>query len=192
MKNFYGKFRAFVTNIKDPQFRGRIKVRCPKAYGESESPWCLPCTSSTFDNGGMFYIPRVDEMIWVEFEEGDTNYPIWVGGLWKEKKSNLTEADYDTYVGEKSIISTKSGHKITLCDKEGERFISIEDINGNLVKIDTEIGDITIEAKNDINLRAGKNVNTLAGSNINENAGGNITENAGGTNRSNGAVVHHN
>ena len=47
MSNF-GKYRAIVSNVSDPEKRGRIKVSCPKIYGDFESPWCLPCVPYPF------------------------------------------------------------------------------------------------------------------------------------------------
>lgn len=84
---FYGKYRAKVVDVEDPQYRGRIRVMCPKVLGEAKSSWCEPCVPVAYDNGGDFAIPKVGEFVWVEFEEGNSNKPIYTGGLWSSNKS---------------------------------------------------------------------------------------------------------
>lgn len=84
---YYGKYRAEVVDIKDPQQRGRIRVMCPKVLGEAKSSWCEPCIPVAYDNGGDFAIPKVGEFVWVEFEEGNPSYPIYTGGLWSSFNS---------------------------------------------------------------------------------------------------------
>lgn len=85
--NFYGKYRAKVVDVQDPQKRGRIRVLCPKVLGEAKSSWCEPCIPVAYDFGGDFAIPKMGEFVWVEFEEGNPNKPIYTGGLWCTEKS---------------------------------------------------------------------------------------------------------
>ena len=85
--NYYGKYRAKVTDVADPEKRGRIRVMCPKVLGEAKSAWCEPCIPVAYDLGGDYAIPKVDEFVWVEFEEGNSNKPIYTGGLWSTNKS---------------------------------------------------------------------------------------------------------
>lgn len=78
---YYGKYRAIVKDISDPLNMGRIKVICPSIYDESLSPWCLPCFPSKF-----FSLPKLNDFVWIEFEEGNSQYPIWVGHCPQENK----------------------------------------------------------------------------------------------------------
>lgn len=84
---YYGKYRAKVVDVKDPEKRGRIRVMCPRVLGEAKSAWCEPCIPVAYDLGGDFAIPKVNEFVWVEFEEGNPNKPIYTGGLWSSNKS---------------------------------------------------------------------------------------------------------
>lgn len=84
---YYGKYRAKVVDVQDPQRRGRIRVLCPKVLGEAKSAWCEPCIPVAYDFGGDFAIPKLGEFVWVEFEEGNSNKPIYTGGLWSTNKS---------------------------------------------------------------------------------------------------------
>ena len=91
---YFGKYRAKVVDVKDPEKRGRIRVMCPKVLGEAKSAWCEPCIPVAYDFGGDFAIPKVDEFVWVEFEEGNPNKPVYCGGLWSKEKS--PSAPYET------------------------------------------------------------------------------------------------
>lgn len=86
-KEYYGKYRAKVVDIKDPETRGRIRVMCPKVLGKFKSAWCEPCIPVAYDFGGDFALPKIGEFVWVEFESGDINKPVYTGGLWCTNKT---------------------------------------------------------------------------------------------------------
>lgn len=112
---YYGKYRAKVVDVKDPQNRGRIRVMCPKVLGEAKSSWCEPCVPVAYDKGGDFAIPKVGEFVWVEFEEGDCNKPIYTGGLWSKDKSPSSSYDVETRLitwGSCKITMTKDSVNI--------------------------------------------------------------------------------
>ena len=89
-KKYYGVYQAIVTNIKDPEKRGRIKVKCPSVLGGSvESAWCDPIVTVAYDNGGDFCIPTKNEAVWVQFIEGDANRPVYLGGWWQQNMTPL-------------------------------------------------------------------------------------------------------
>lgn len=90
---YFGKYRAKVQNVKDPENRGRIRVLCPKVLGEAVSNWCEPCVPVAYNFGGDFAIPKVGETVWVEFEAGDVNKPIYTGGWWC--KDGSPDKNYD-------------------------------------------------------------------------------------------------
>ena len=85
----YGKYRAIVKDVNDPERRGRIRVQCPKILGEYLSAWCEPCIPYATDYAGDFYVPPIGEAVWVEFEEGDIDKPIWNGGWYKRNSTPL-------------------------------------------------------------------------------------------------------
>lgn len=111
-----GKYRAIVMDNNDPERRGRIRVQCPTVLGNYLSSWCEPCIPYATDYAGDYYVPPVNEAIWVEFEEGDVDKPIWGGGWYKvdssplTKDSNPTDYRYITFknsvlrMGEKEFI----------------------------------------------------------------------------------------
>lgn len=93
---YYGKYRAFVASVDDPEKRGRIRVLCPKLFGESLSRWCEPCIPFSINKSGDYFPSRIGDFVWIEFEGGDVKYPIYTGGLWSA--SSLPTDDPSTRV----------------------------------------------------------------------------------------------
>jgi uncharacterized protein involved in type VI secretion and phage assembly len=84
-QNFLGKFRGTVLNNVDPETRGRLMLNIPDVLGVVPSTWAEPCTPLAGPTGppmGVYMVPPIGAGVWVEFEHGDPNYPIWVGCRW--------------------------------------------------------------------------------------------------------------
>jgi Type VI secretion system/phage-baseplate injector OB domain len=79
---YYGKYRGTVLNNFDPEQRGRIMAIIPDVLGITPSNWALPCVPIAGKQAGTFMVPQVGSGVWMEFEQGDPEYPIWVGGFW--------------------------------------------------------------------------------------------------------------
>ena len=82
MRQFFGKYRGKVTGTKDQLNLGRIQVTVPAVFGEGKASWAMPCVPYAGKDIGFFTVPPKDSNVWVEFEGGDTNYPIWSGCFW--------------------------------------------------------------------------------------------------------------
>jgi uncharacterized protein involved in type VI secretion and phage assembly len=78
----YGKYRATVINNVDPMQIGRIQAMVPDVSGFIPSTWAMPCVPVAGINTGVFTVPMIGSGVWIEFERGDPDYPIWVGGYW--------------------------------------------------------------------------------------------------------------
>lgn len=81
-KKYYGKYRATVLNNVDPMQLGRIQVIVPDVSSVLPSSWAMPCLPISGINNGVFAVPSIGAGVWVEFEHGDPDHPIWVGGYW--------------------------------------------------------------------------------------------------------------
>jgi hypothetical protein len=79
---YLGKFRGTVLNNLDPLQIGRIQVVVPDVSNVSPSSWAMPCVPLAGKQEGTFFVPQIGSGVWVEFEHGDPDYPIWVGGFW--------------------------------------------------------------------------------------------------------------
>jgi hypothetical protein len=81
-KRFYGKFRGLVIENVDPLQIGRVIAQVPDVLGELPSSWALPCVPAAGIQAGCFIVPPIGSQVWIEFEQGDPDYPIWTGGFW--------------------------------------------------------------------------------------------------------------
>jgi hypothetical protein len=81
-KRFYGKYRGVVIENIDPEQIGRVMVQVPDVLGEIPSSWAMPCVPVAGIQAGIFAVPPIASQVWVEFEQGDPDYPIWSGGFW--------------------------------------------------------------------------------------------------------------
>jgi hypothetical protein len=77
-----GKFRGTVVNNVDPMLIGRLLVQVPDVHGPGISSWAMPCVPVAGINNGFMAVPILGSGVWVEFEQGDPDYPIWVGCFW--------------------------------------------------------------------------------------------------------------
>jgi hypothetical protein len=82
MAPFFGKYRGKVENNIDPMMLGKIQVSVPAVLGEGSLSWAMPCVPFAGNGVGFFMIPPVGANVWVEFEGGDIDYPIWSGCFW--------------------------------------------------------------------------------------------------------------
>ncbi|SEB38769.1 phage baseplate assembly protein V [Terriglobus roseus] len=82
MAKYYGKYRGTVLVNVDPMQMGRLMVQVAAVGGLLPSTWAMPCFPFAGIQSGMFVLPAVQSGVWVEFEGGDPDYPIWVGGFW--------------------------------------------------------------------------------------------------------------
>lgn len=81
-EKFYGKYRGTVINNIDPLQTGRIQAMVPGVSALLPTSWALPCVPIAGKQMGSFFVPQVGAGVWIEFENGDPDYPIWVGGFW--------------------------------------------------------------------------------------------------------------
>jgi uncharacterized protein involved in type VI secretion and phage assembly len=78
---FWGKYRGEVTGNVDPLAKGRVQVSVPELITEG---WALPCAPGAGPDVGLFAIPPVGASVWVEFEGGQLDSPIYCGGYWED------------------------------------------------------------------------------------------------------------
>ena len=82
MGNFYGKYRGTVIDNNDPMKMGRLSVQVPDVSNVQPSTWAMPCAPFAGTQSGSVAVPPIGASVWVEFEQGDSDYPIWSGCFW--------------------------------------------------------------------------------------------------------------
>lgn len=147
---FYGKYRGFVVDNADPENLGRLNVNIPSVLGDEVTVWAMPCVPYGGDtNQGFLCIPDNEAGVWIEFEEGDLEFPIWVGTFWSKpggeselpKPNDADGAEQDSVQDPptRKIIKTKKGHTIQFEDADGDELVMIiEATNGNVVTMNKE------------------------------------------------------
>jgi len=130
---FYGKFRGVVSDIQDPLQIGRVRARVPDVMGDAESGWAMPSFPAAGSGMGFFALPKVGAGVWIEFEHGDPDYPIW-SGCWYGSASDVpSEALSPPY--QKVVLKTAGGSKIVLDDSPGVGGITLETATGQKITL---------------------------------------------------------
>jgi uncharacterized protein involved in type VI secretion and phage assembly len=81
-KNFFGKYRGIVVNNIDPLKIARIQAFVPDVSNLMLTNWAMPCIPIAGKQMGTYLVPQIGSGVWIEFEHGDPDFPIWVGGYW--------------------------------------------------------------------------------------------------------------
>ncbi|MFS8979351.1 phage baseplate assembly protein V [Cupriavidus necator] len=169
---WYGVCPALVLDIRDPDQQGRVKVTLPwspDASGQRYEAWARMATLFGGGNRGSWFVPDVDDEVLVAFEHGDPRRPYVLGGLW-----NGRDAPPETMDGagnnDKKVIRSRNGVKLTMDDQDGQELlrletpggqkftlkdgpgaVTIEDSNGNSVKLETSGVTVTASTKVTVN-----------------------------------------
>lgn len=143
---FYGKYRGVVTNNKDPNGLGRVRVKVQDVLGDEESGWAMPSVPYAGKDVGLYLIPPEKALVWVEFEHGDPDYPIWCGCFWARGEVPA-KASRNEDMPEKKVLKTDVG-TITLNDSSGDGGITIEMNKNPKLKIVLDKNGIAITTGN--------------------------------------------
>jgi len=80
---YFGKYKGTVLSNVDPLKKGRLQVQVPDVSGLMPTTWAQACVPFAGLQAGWYAVPPVGAGVWVEFEQGDSRFPIWVGGFWE-------------------------------------------------------------------------------------------------------------
>jgi hypothetical protein len=119
VSSFFGKYRGTVEQNIDPLQMGRVQVSVPAVLGGGRLSWAMPSVPYAGPQVGLFAIPPVGANVWVEFEGGDPDYPIWSGCFWGAGELPLPA------LAEIKFLKT-DGAKVTLNDLPGAGGVTIE------------------------------------------------------------------
>ncbi|MGQ0778523.1 MAG: phage baseplate assembly protein V [Pseudonocardiales bacterium] len=162
---FYGVAIGIVTNNKDPDGLGRVKLKLPWMSDDVESNWARIATLMAGAGRGTYFLPEVDDEVLVAFEHGSPEFPYVLGGLWNGKdKPPESNADGKNDV---RMIKSRSGHVIRLTDTDGSEQIEIVDKSAkNSIVISTKDKKITITAEADIVIQSTNGKLQLSGKGV--------------------------
>jgi uncharacterized protein involved in type VI secretion and phage assembly len=133
--SFFGKYRGVVTDNLDPVLIGRVRARVPDVMGERDSGWAMPCAPFGGDQTGFFAVPAVGAGVWIEFEQGDPDRPIWAGCWW----GNVAEVPPTLLAppppSKKVMLRTEAGHSVLIDDTPGVGGITLQTASGQKIAL---------------------------------------------------------
>jgi Type VI secretion system/phage-baseplate injector OB domain len=137
-RRYLGKYRGTVVENEDPMQQGRLVVAVPDLFALFPRTWAMPCLPMAYVNAGIYVRPVVGAGVWVEFEQGDPDYAIWVGGYWDTPQSlplaartsaivppDVPVFTVETETGGLSISDTAIGPLDCVCLRSGEATITL-------------------------------------------------------------------
>lgn len=188
----YEPMIGIVTDNRDPQKLGRVKVKLPVLSERDTTTWAPIIMMGAGKNRGWFFIPEVDDEVLVMFEHGDIDHPIVVGALWNPKDK---PPDKNPGSNPRRVIKSRAGSKIIFDDDEMKLVIEdgggkgriTFDANSNKIVLEALEGDVCLQAPNgemqivaeSAELNATQNVEIHAGSAMRWGTGGSTTIDGG-------------
>jgi uncharacterized protein involved in type VI secretion and phage assembly len=186
--HWYGVYPALVTDIKDPDGQGRVKVSLPwspDGGGARYEVWARLATLMGGNNRGSWFVPDQNDEVLVAFEAGDARRPYVVGALWngRDAAPESMDGSGNNY---KKVLRSRNGVKVTLDDQDGQEELILETPGGQKVTLKDGPGSVEIVDSNGNSVKleaAGITLNasakvTVSGSLI-ELTAGTVTVNAG-------------
>jgi phage protein D/phage baseplate assembly protein gpV len=147
---------AIVTDNQDPMGWGRVKVKYPWLSTDHASDWARVVSVGGGAERGIMFLPEIDDEVLVGFEHGDVHHPYVLGGLWNGK-DQPPKKNQQVVVGGKvnqRILKSRAGHMIVFDDSEGAGSVTIEDKNGNVMKLDSVSNALSIKAKGALSIKS--------------------------------------
>lgn len=185
---FYGACSALVTDIKDPDGQGRVRIRLPWSPDPGDASyqaWARIATMMAGSERGTWFIPDVDDEVLVLFENGNPRRPYVIGSLWNGRDKPPESMDSAAENNLKTIKS-RNGVTVTLDDSNGQERLLLETPAGQKIALKDGPGNINVEDSNGNSVKlepAGITVNSSAKVTINasliEMSAGTVTVNAG-------------
>lgn len=115
----FGKYRATVFENRDPEGRGRLQLIVPEVFGNTPSAWaeaCSPLAGPAGARMGIYFVPPNGTPVWAEFEQGNSNLPIWSGCRWSEGSDVPAAAQSADSADANIVLQSMLQHEIVISD----------------------------------------------------------------------------
>jgi uncharacterized protein involved in type VI secretion and phage assembly len=162
---YFGKYRGSVIDNVDPEQRGRIRVEVPDLQGTQPLTWaeaCLPLAGPTGAMMGVYAVPPVGTAVWVEFEAGDPDYPIWTGCLF----------DASADVPPQALEPGGLPHSRIVVQTQGQNSLLVSDVPGEGLMLRAASGAFIVVNEEGITISTAKGASIkLSGTMVSVNGG---------------------
>ncbi|MFN2608121.1 MAG: VgrG-related protein [Acidimicrobiales bacterium] len=161
-----GPLIAIVTNTKDPERLGRVKVKYPTLSDSDESWWARVASVGAGPARGFQAGFEVGDEVLVAFEHGDLRRPIVLGGLWSTKQKpprNVGAVDESTGALVSQMWRSHDGHVVELHDSKtpGESYVSVLHKDGK-TKFRMGGDGVSIEAPTPVTITSDQGISVKA------------------------------
>lgn len=132
---YYSNYRGYVTNNEDPDGLNRIKIMVPALTRRKEhTKWAYPKNTFSGNGYGIQMLPMVGDLVWIEFEHGDPEFPMWSHGHYSVEQRPSDFYNHFIYG-----IKTPSGQIFEFDDQKDTVYTKIKDAKGILKEYKTSI-----------------------------------------------------
>lgn len=143
MNRIHGVVIGIVTDNRDPNNQGRVRVKFPWLSDSNQTPWARIATLMSGKQRGSWFMPEVDDEVLVSFDHGDINHPYIVGYLW----NGVDTPPNDGITTKVRRLRTVSGHVLEFDDRPGQERILIQTKGGQQIELKDTPATITIQTK---------------------------------------------
>jgi uncharacterized protein involved in type VI secretion and phage assembly len=133
---FFGKYRGTVINTADPQRIARLQAIVPDVLGTVPSAWAMPSVPFAGQGAGVVVLPPIGAGVWIEFEQGNPDYPIWSGCWWgaSGELPAVAQAGSGPAAGQVMIV-TPGGSAVVISDLQGQPGVSMTAPGGARISV---------------------------------------------------------
>ena len=164
-RSMSGVVTGIVTDNKDPDSWGRVKVALPWLDADHVSGWARVVYQGGGSDRGITFLPEVNDEVIVAFHHGDPDKPMVLGGVFNGKDKfpdhkGSAHTDRGRTV-ERGLFTNK--HKLTFNDKAGTEAITLGmrdksytitlDKKGTVISIGSD-GKVDVKAKSGVTITA--------------------------------------
>ncbi|MDJ0755412.1 MAG: phage baseplate assembly protein V [Ardenticatenaceae bacterium] len=135
MPQFFGKYRGTVVNNIDPQQTGRVQINCPAVLGSGSLSWAMPNVPLSGSQSGIYCVPIVGAKVWVEFEGGNPDYPIYTGGFWGTAAEVPPLALTGLPASPSIVLQTSGQNTISISDVPGAGGLMLRAASGAMIVV---------------------------------------------------------
>lgn len=175
----HGLTLAKITNITDPDKLNRVKCLPVGAPNLEETDWCYVMAPSGGPERGIFWFPRVDDLVVLAYLDDDPHRPLVIGSLWtttvkppftiQEGKvmdylmrtpSRIEALMHDEDKKHKLTLTMPSGATLVLDDENQKAELRDKEFKNALV-MDFQKGEVTLKADSKLVLDVGAGAATI-------------------------------